>query len=57
MEYFYLKSLLGTIKVHQTCDHPDSHYNLPVWVDDDNVAYCQVGLEMMSGYVLSPYQD
>lgn len=33
------------IMVHATTDHPDSHYNLPVWVDADNIAYCQVGLE------------
>lgn len=29
-------------RVHATTDHPDSHYGIPVWVDDDNVAYCEV---------------
>lgn len=32
------------VKVHATTDHPDSHYGIPVWVDDDKIAYCQVGL-------------
>lgn len=31
------------VLVHATTDHPDSHYGIPVWVDDDNYAYCQVG--------------
>ncbi len=30
------------VKVHATTDHPTSSYGLPVWVDDDGNAYCQV---------------
>ena len=30
------------VKVHATTDHPSSSYGIPVWVDDDNNAYCQV---------------
>lgn len=33
------------IKVHATTDHPSSSYGKAVWVDDDNNAYLQVGLE------------
>ena len=33
------------VRVHATTDHPDSSYGQPVWVDDDNNAYCQVGME------------
>lgn len=35
------------IKVHATKDHPDSHYNHAVWVDDSGNAYLQVGMEDM----------
>lgn len=31
------------IAVHSTTEHPDSHYGKAVWVDDDNVAYFEVG--------------
>lgn len=34
-----------TVKVHDTKDHPDSNYGNAVWVDDDNNAYIQVGME------------
>lgn len=34
-----------TIKVHVAQNHPDSHYGKPVWVDDENRAYLQVGME------------
>ena len=39
-----LKNLVNgvEIKVHATTDHPASSYGIPVWVDDDNNAYCQV---------------
>lgn len=33
------------IRVHDTTDHPDCSYGKAVWVDDDNNAYIQVGLE------------
>lgn len=36
-----------TIDVHATTNHPCSSYGHPVWVDDDNQAYVQVGLEAM----------
>lgn len=32
------------VKVHATTDHPTSSYGIPVWVDDENIAYCQVGV-------------
>lgn len=28
-----------TIDVFATTEHPDSHYGIPVWVDENNVAY------------------
>lgn len=31
------------VRVHATTDHPASSYGIPVWVDDDDNAYCQVG--------------
>lgn len=31
------------IRVHSTTEHPDSSYGQPVWVDDSNQAYMQVG--------------
>lgn len=34
-----------TVKVHDTKEHPDSSYGNAVWVDDENNAYLQVGLE------------
>ena len=46
MEAILRSNLNGaSVKVHSTTDHPDSHYGQPVWVDDDNIAYCQVGHE------------
>ncbi len=33
------------IKVRSTANHPSSSYGKEVWVDDDNKAYMQVGLE------------
>ena len=33
------------IRVHDTTDHPDCSYGKAVWVDDDNNAYTQVGME------------
>ena len=35
------------IPVHATTEHPDSHYGKAVWVDDENLAYMQVGLEAL----------
>ncbi len=32
-----------TILCHATTEHPDSSYGHAVWVDDNNVAYCEVG--------------
>ena len=34
-----------TVEVKSTTEHPDSSYGIPVWVDDENNAYFQVGLE------------
>ena len=36
------------IKVHSTTDHPSSSYGKAVWVDSDNRAYLQVGLEHLN---------
>lgn len=33
------------IDVIETTDHPDSSYGRAVWVDNNNVAYTQVGME------------
>lgn len=33
------------VEVHSTTEHPESHYGHPVWVDKDNQAYVQVGME------------
>ena len=30
------------VEVHATAEHPDSSYGHEVWVDDKNVAYCEV---------------
>lgn len=32
------------IPVTATTDHPDSSYGQAVWVDDDNIAYFQIGM-------------
>ena len=32
-----------SVEVHATTEHPDSSYGIPVWVDDNNIAYMQVG--------------
>lgn len=29
------------VEVHSTTEHPDSHYNIPVWVDDEGVSYIE----------------
>ena len=29
------------VNVHSTTEHPDSSYGIPVWVDDDGVAYIE----------------
>ena len=31
-----------SIKVHASTNHPDCHYGHAVWVDSDNIAYCEV---------------
>ena len=31
------------VVVHATTEHPASSYGIPVWVDDNNEAYIQVG--------------
>lgn len=33
------------IEVTSTTEHSDSSYGNAVWVDNDNVAYAQVGME------------
>ena len=30
------------VSVKATCKHPESHYGHAVWVDSENVAYCEV---------------
>ena len=35
------------IPVTSTAEHPTSSHGIPVWVDSDNNAYLQVGLESM----------
>jgi hypothetical protein len=40
-----VKSSGEEIKVHATKEHPDSHYNHAVWVDESNNAYFEVGKE------------
>lgn len=32
------------VRVHATTEHPDSSYGHEVWVDDENNAYCEVGV-------------
>lgn len=43
------------VHVHATTDHPSSSYGIPVWVDDQGTAYCQVGFE--TWYDVVDYQD
>ena len=33
------------VEVHATTEYPSSSYGKPVWVDDENNAYVQVGME------------
>lgn len=33
------------VEVTATTNHPDSSYGKAVWVDEDGIAYCQVGME------------
>lgn len=40
------------VLVKSTTNHPSSSYGKAVWVDRDNQAICQVGLEEMAGYTL-----
>ena len=35
------------VKVRSTTEHPCSSYGIPVWVDDNNISYGQVGLPML----------
>ena len=46
MKHAILTNLLNgvSVKVHATTHHAASSYGLPVWVDDDGIAYTQVGL-------------
>lgn len=34
-----------SVEVHATTEHSASSYGMPVWVDDEGKAYCQVGFE------------
>lgn len=34
-----------SVEVYATTEHSASSYGMPVWVDDDGQAYCQVGFE------------
>lgn len=49
-----LKNLLTgeVVSVVATTNHPQSSYGKAVWVDMDNQAICQQGLESLSGYEL-----
>lgn len=49
-----LKNLLTgeTVAARTTTDHPQSSYGKAVWVDSESQAYCQEGLESLSGYEL-----
>lgn len=49
-----LKSLLTgeCVVVRATTNHPLSSYNKNVWVDCDNQAICQEGLELVAGFEL-----
>lgn len=38
------------IPVHATTNHPDSSHGIPVWVDDNNTAYLQVGIETLQQF-------
>ena len=45
MEAIITNTLTGVkIKVHASTKHPASSYGKPVWVDDYNNAYSQVGM-------------
>lgn len=43
----YLKNNISgaIIEVTSTTNHPESSYGHAVWVDNNNVAYCEVGRE------------
>lgn len=46
MEIYLKNNVSGEeIKVTATTDHPGSSYGKAVWVDENNVACCQVGME------------
>lgn len=47
MRKYRLTNMLNglSVIVHKTTQHSASSYGLPVWVDDEGEAYCQVGLE------------
>lgn len=49
-----LRNLLtgATVAARATTDHPQSSYGKAVWVDGNNQAYCQEGLELIAGYEL-----
>lgn len=49
-----LKSLITgeCVVVRATTNHPQSSYNKAVWVDVDNQAICQEGLEFIAGFEL-----
>lgn len=45
------------IEVTSTTEHPDSSYGKAVWVDNDNVAYAQVGNELPFYRVIIEYNN
>lgn len=46
MKTFLRNSFSGElIEVTATTNHPESSYGHEVWVDKDNIAYCEVGRE------------
>lgn len=38
------------VKVHATTDHPASSYGKAVWVDNDNISYCEVDAKFGSQF-------
>lgn len=44
-----------SVEVHDSTTHPDCHYGKAVWVDDDNVAYFEVGGKMPASYTIVVY--
>lgn len=46
----YNKVTGTSVPVYTTTEHPDSHCGIPVWADDEDNAYLQVGLEHLNPF-------